>query len=597
MSSPDARPGVVDSVGVIEAPLIALTPLEYNNTIRDLLGMPSEGSAWPDPPEIIASLIPASGQAVGLFGFEPAAPPPWPWMFPPEEGVHGFEGLAAGQHASVFLVEELQKSAVRYAAYALVSPIFFTCEDWADQPELERQFCGWESVKRFTQRAFRRPISSQELDRLKTWWEFNWNGGTPEEAVAFTVAGVLQSPPFLFRVENGDGGTSAQGVVALTGWEMASRLSYLLWDTMPDPGLFQAASNGDLATVEGIEDEARRMLKDARARDALVHFHAQWLETRQVHAASPARSAFGPLFGIAPDPPLDTSGDGDWPAILQPIRHSMEAEAHLFIAQTIFEGAGTLEALLSEHHGFMSSSTAPLYGDEVEILDGPTVAWDFGQTVNSLGGTSTLVLSPAVFPADERAGLLTLPAVLATGAYSVHPAPILRGKRVLERVACEHFGTPPPGVEASIPPDTDEAVGTNRERTEAATSSQACAGCHDALNPPGLAFEHYDAMGAFRDLDNGEPVDASGSVTLSGGEVFTFTDGVDLAHQLAVSNQVRDCYVTHWVRYATGVEVSAQFEGMAALRDAFHADDRVVELLVGIVTSDFFRFRKQEGTP
>ena len=596
LSTPTPAEGVA-SADLVPAALRMLTPTEYNNTIRDLLGMPASGIDWPAPPTVAAAILPEEGQAVGLFGSSPPELPPWPWILPAEQGAHGFEGIAAGQHASPFLVEELQKAAVRYAAFALVSPVFFTCEAWADIPSVEREACGWQSVLRFTQRAFRRPVSEEELQRLRAWWDFNWAEGSPDEAIALTVAGVLQSPQFLFHLEEGALGAEVSGIRALTGWEMASRLSYFLWDTMPDPALFQAAANGDLATAAGIEEQARRLLEDPRAREAVVHFHAQWIEAQQVHAVSPARSAFGPLFGIAPAPPLDTSGDGDWPGILQPIRHSMEAETHLFVSHSVFEGEGTLEALLSDHHGYMSTHTMPLYGDGADLTDGPSTAWSFGQTVNSIGGTSTVVVSPAVFPVEERAGLLTLPSVLSIGAYSVHPAPILRGKRVLERIACEHFGTPPPGVEAAIPPDTDEAVGTNRERTEAATSSEACAGCHDTLNPPGIAFENYDAMGAYRSHDNGHPVDASGSVKLSGGETFTFSDGVDLARQLSTSAQVHDCYVTHWVRYATGVEVTAGFQGMAALKDGFRADDRVIELLVAISRSDFFRFLPGEAAP
>ena len=120
--------------------------------------------------------------------------------------------------------------------------------------------------------------------------------------------------------------------------------------------------------------------------------------------------------------------------------------------------------------------------------------------------------------------------------------------------------------------------------------------CHKTLNPPGFAFESYDAMGAFRTVDNGKPVDASGSVTLSMGESFTFSDGVDFARQLSTSSQVRDCYVLRWMRYATGVQLELSDPTVIELRAAFHKSDKVPKLLVSIASSDVFRHRRG-GTP
>jgi hypothetical protein len=210
---------------------------------------------------------------------------------------------------------------------------------------------------------------------------------------------------------------------------------------------------------------------------------------------------------------------------------------------------------------------------------------------------ANLVLYPVELPASERAGLLTPPSVLALGAYAVHPAPILRGKRILERLICQELGAPPPNADAAAPPDTETADATNRERTEVATSPPECAGCHTTLNPPGFAFEGYDAMGRFRTEDNGLPIDASGTFTVVGGETFTFDDGVELAHQLAASERVHDCYSLRWARYATGVHLEMNAPGLDVLQDRFRDDDRVRELLVGIATSDMFRYRPLEVSP
>jgi len=579
-----------------EIPPIALTPVEYNNTVRDLLGLPADATAWPEQPEIAARLIPSQGEQAGLFGSEAIALAPWPWEFPEEEGVNGFDGMVDGQAPSAYGVETMQKAAVHFASFALVSPTFFSCTDWEQADAETQDTCGWASVERFAQRAWRRPIEDEERTRLQAFWDSQIAAGTAEEAVVLTAAAILQSPGFLYRVETGVGAPDKEGVIRLTDWEMASRLSYFLWDSMPDEALFEAAYSGKLSRRNQVQEQARRMLADPRARDAVVRFHHQWLGTDEVLTVSPARRAFGPLFGITPAPALDTTDDGIWPAILGPLRHSMLAETHLFVERVVFEEEGTFRALMTDHHGYMSSHTEPLYGDgATAIAGGESVEWPYGTVVFSQGTRSTLQLYPAEFPPDQRAGVLTLPSVLALGAYPVHPAPVLRGKRILERLACQEFGAPPPEAEAAAPPDTTEVEATNRERTEEATSPTQCASCHDVINPPGFAFENYDGMGRWRAEDNGLAVDASGEFTLAGGETLTFGSGVELAQQLATNEQVLDCYALHWTRMATGVHLRTSDEAMLPIQEAFRQDDTIVELLVTIVGSDLFRFRRVGG--
>jgi hypothetical protein len=331
-------------------------------------------------------------------------------------------------------------------------------------------------------------------------------------------------------------------------------LSYFLWDSLPDEELFAAAASGDLSKPKVLSEQVRRMLQDERAKEAVIHFHHQWLGTYKVRAIAPARHVFGPLFGIDPYPALDTTGDGDWPSVMGPVRHSMEAETDLFIKETVYEGAGTLEALLSDNHGYQSSYTAVLYGDGGEPLSGDPIFVPYGNVVNSQAAQGTIRMQPMTFPSDERAGLLTLPSVLALGAHSVHPSPILRGTRILERITCTELGSPPAAAEGTRPPDTVDAEATNRERTEAVTSSVACSACHDSINPTGFAFENFDAMGKYRDEDNGQPVNASGSLDLRE-ETLTFEDGVDLSRQLSTNEQVQACYALRWTRYALGTIV------------------------------------------
>ncbi len=579
-----------------DIPPIALTPVEYNNTVRDLLGMPDDGEDWPPAPAVAERLSPPRGVQSGLFEGAPNIPPPWPWVLPEEAGVDDFEGMAEGQAPSAYQLEELQKAAVHFGAYTLVSPSFHTCADWSQLPTSTQESCAWSDLERFASRAWRRPLTESETQRLTDFWNQNLSNGDLDEAIALTAAGVLQAPQFLYRIERGEDTKREKGRVRLTEWEVASRLSYLLWDSMPDQALFVATLDGELSKTKGIREQTRRMLEDPRAEAAIVHFHTQWLGTDRVHGIAPARHIFGPRYDLSPYPALGTTGDEDWPRVLGPARASMDAETQLFVSQTLFHGVGTLEALLSDHHGYLSESTAPVYGPDVTPLSGESFTWDFSYIAASGPTDDTLTLTPTTFPPSQRAGLLTMPSVLSIGAHPVHPSPILRGVRILERVTCADLGVPPPGAEGTAPPDIEEALATNRERTENVTSPPSCAVCHDTINPAGFAFEHYDAMGAWRDTDNGQPIDASGALRL-GEDTLRFNDGVDLAKQLATHDQVRDCYATRWTDYALGTTVDPTDPDVAQILKDFRKNDNVLDLIEAITTSELFRYRTLGGTP
>ena len=564
------------------APL-ALTPAEYNNTIADLLGLPRDGARWPARSALADALSPRRTASKGVF-LPPPPPPVWPWRFPAEPGSEGFEGITQGQSPSSYQVEELHLAAMHFASFVLESPTFFICSDWATLPATQQEACGWTSLERFAQRAYRRPLRPDEQERLAAFWETNITAGPRDMAVALTAAGILQAPPVHFRVSP-DANTSAP-----SQWELATRLSYFLWDSMPDEALFKAAETGQLADRAGMERQARRMLDDPKARPAIVHFHHQWLGTDQVTLVAPARRAFGPRFGLSLRLKDASNDDLKWPAIMGPVRYSMKYETELFVEQTIFDGAGTFQALMTDNRGYMSDATAPIYGANARrIPGGIAVTRPIELVVASVGRQLELTLYPAEFPRSERAGVLTLPSVLALGAYAVQPGPILRGTRVLERLACMHLGTPIQGAEAALPPDTLTVTSTNRERTAAATRPATCNTCHRLINPPGFAFEHYDAIGAWRAQDNGQPVDASGTLVLGDGEEITFTDGIDFVHQLATSERVRNCYVLHWTRYALGDRLAAATPGLEALQAGFRNDDSIKTLLVSIAGSALFR--------
>ena len=484
---------------------MALTPTEFNNTIADLYGFPRNGDSWPAPHPVADTIAPPLGERAGLFGQAPVEIPPWPWTFPDEIGLDDFEGMSDGQIPSPYQIEEIQKAANHFAAYSLVSGIFFTCDDWDNLAQEEATACGWESLLRFYPTCMAASHHRERKQSTGNLLESNSRRNhTARGRGSYGLRG-LQSPAFVFKIEEGTGEATGDAI-ALSDWEMASRLSYFLWDSMPDGELFGAAAGGNLSTTSGVATQARRMLEDPKARGAVIAFHHQLLGTDEVRRVAPARRAHGDLFGLPPTPSFDQECDPEWPGILGPIRASMEAETNLFIERTIFDGAGSLSALLTDNHGYMSDDTAVIYGDNVVQLNGPQVVHDYSMIQLSGGSKNTITMYPVEFSPTERAGLLTLPSVLAVGSYAVHPAPILRGKRIMERLACQTFGAPPPGAEALIPADTNEAEGTNRERTEIATAAPSATAATKLSTHPALPLKTTMPLGVFESKTTAFPL-------------------------------------------------------------------------------------------
>jgi hypothetical protein len=599
-------PGCKSNEAVGEPSLRRLTPTEYNSTIRDLFG-------WPLLERVVAG---SPSDYEDAEAFQDALAKRL-WTFPQELGQDGFEGFGEQQVASPYFVEQVEAAAAYFAPMALDAPHFSTCLDvatrWEDIPEDQQPGCQWDSVIRFAHRAYRRPLDLGETERLKSFFDRNLAEFGHANGTVLTLQGLLQAPAFLYLLEpppsaDPPASAPAAGGVTLTGpWETASRLSYFLWDSMPDPALFEAASRDELKTKEQVEAQARRMLDDPRAREAVVHFHEQWLEIDKVFANRAYLTTYGPRYmaefldGIDPESEgADLEVAETWSAVLIGWRFGMAEEARLFVERTIFEGGpggGRLADLLTGTSGyvteleFATGYARPQSGSGAELLDEPSYLW----TLNDGTFPLDLQLKPATFPAEQRAGLLTLPALLAGRAHPIHPAPVLRGKLVLERIACVPLGQPPPGAVGQAPPDSLEAANPNRARLEAVTGVSGCSSCHNQLNPLGYAFENFDSLGGWRDSDNGQPIDASGIARLGSEPAAFFSGPVALAQHLAQSEAVHHCYTRHWVRNALGrSETDQEDTALSALQTRFKdGDGDIRELLVAIAGSELFRQRRQ----
>jgi hypothetical protein len=322
---------------------------------------------------------------------------------------------------------------------------------------------------------------------------------------------MLQSPSFLYLVERSE--PTGDDAVTLDDYEIASRLSYSLWNTMPDGPLLTVAGAGELHNREQIREQAERMLEDPRAEDVVAAFHRDLIQADR----------FDDLF-------RDGSLHPAWREGLGP---TMRAELDRFVHYVVFERDGGIDELLTEPVTFVDADLAALYGFEGDFSD-------------ELVRVDT--------DPDQRLGLLTQIGFLASNAYYETSDPIHRGIFVQLELLCSDPGDPIPGAEAALMP----LETTQRARVEEATMrpGTACVGCHAAINPPGFALEHYGTLGEYRTEENGYPVDSSTELTIDG-EVVPLTGARDLAEALAGSEATHRCYAEHWFRFAYGREPTA----------------------------------------
>ncbi|UJR79427.1 DUF1592 domain-containing protein [Sandaracinus amylolyticus] len=408
-------------------------------------------------------------------------------------------------------------------------------------------------VEGFGLRAHRRPLTADEVDGYVALFA---RGATayPEMdtfagGVRVVLEAMLQSPYFLYRVELS---TERDGdVIPLSSYEIASRLSYALWDTMPDDALFEAARGDSLRGEEGIREQAARLLADDNAADTVAAFHYQLLDMTKYEDVSRSTMLF--------------------PEFTESMRASMVNETQSFVRHVIFEENGGFSRLMTAPYTFVDAELATVYG-----LDG---TYD--------DAMERVDLDPA-----QRGGLLTQIGFLAAHSSSTDPDAIHRGVFVNHRILCAPL-PPPPMMVPPLPADETGAL-TMRERIDAHTGPGTCgAGCHGTMiNPIGFAFEHYDALGRWRDQDHGQPVDASAEYTFDG-TIVDYEDAVALSGVIAEQPMAHRCYVRHWLEYAYGRPPSARDNpvlsrvGSASIQD----DLSVQEILVELVASQGFRTR------
>ena len=402
--------------------------------------------------------------------------------------------------AEALVVSSLLADQYRSAAEAIVADLDVDALLPCDRTAVGDRPCAGLAIEALGYRAFRRPMSGDELVRYVGLWEAIALDEGFDEGMRWAVAALLQSPHFLYRSELGV--RDDEDTWALTDWELASQMSFLLWGSSPDDELLEAAAQGELVDPVYRDAQVDRLASDDRAHQTTWRFVEEWLQ----------------LDGLA-----YATRDG----ITDDLRVSMVAETEAVVEEVSRTG-GSVDFLFDNRLTWVDSTMAAHYGLDAE-------GW--------------------VHQPDERdAGVLAHASVLTTHALPSGSSPIHRGVLVRERLLCEELPPPPANLDTS-PPEIDDGL-TTRERYAQHATDPACASCHDLIDPIGFGFEHYDGLGQWRAQDAGQPVDASGEVD---GAAFDGLAG--LTDVLLDDERFRSCVVSTWRRWGTGADACADDPG------------------------------------
>jgi len=495
-----------------------LTHSQYDHTVRDLLHDQTEASA----------------------------------SFPKEDFVGGFKNQTEAQGISPLQAEAYAKAAERLAKAAFRGGdqrgLVPGSPDSPTDAALADKF-----VREFGLKAFRRPLTGDEARRYIEL--LLGEAGRMRDfyaGAALLVETMLQSPHFLFRFEAGD----AQ-------YRVASRLSYFLWDTMPDDGLLGLAAKGELAAAPEVEKAARRMLDDERAKLAFDEFLSQWVRFDRVLSATRDRRRFREFNSELAD--------------------AMVEETRRLFRHLVWEDRNFLEFFTADYT-FVTSDLARLYGL-------PEPESEFARVD---------------YPGDSgRSGVLGHGSFLVLTSKPAETSPTARGLFIRNRFLGHEVPPPPPGVDTTLPAITENAPLTNRQRLEIHLKDESCAGCHRLIDPIGMAFEQFNAIGAFEEKmklefgsryeENGKQrtmieLDLDTAGYIQGIENSAFTTPKELGRLLAESPACQKSIVKHLFRYAFGREETAGDQPVIEmLLEKFrNSGYRFRELIVALVTSDLF---------
>lgn len=494
-----------------------LNRAEYNNTIRDLVGVK----------------------------FQPAED------FPADDVGYGFDNIGDVLTLPPLLMEKYLAAAEKIVEAGFQDPalrariLVAQPDDKTPKADAARRI-----LTAFARRAYRRPVRDEETTRLLTLVDLaEKNGDGFDKGIQLALQAVLVSPHFLFRIERDPRPDKDGGRRQLDDFELATRVSYFLWSSMPDDELFRLAEQQALRKDGNLEKQIRRMLRDTKARALTDNFAGQWLQLRN-------------LKNAAPDP-------GTYPAFDEPLRTAMIKEAELFFEAVVREDRSVLD-FLDGRFTFVNERLAKHYGI-------PGVRGDGFRRIELTDG--------------RRGGVLTMASVLTLTSNPTRTSPVKRGKWILENI----LGTPPPPPPPDVPElSEDKAViqsGSLRQRLELHRAKPDCAVCHSKMDPLGLAFENYDGIGGWRDKDGKFAIDPSGE--LPGGQVFKGPEELKKVLKGRQDDFCR-CLSEKMLTYALGRgleyydKCAVDDLAQSAAKDGY----RLSALVLAVVHSEPFQYRR-----
>jgi hypothetical protein len=496
-----------------------LNHAEYNNTIRDLLGVEGDFAA----------------------------------AFPSDDVGYGFDNIGDVLSMPPILMEKYLTAADKIIAKVMEnseakSRLFFCKPDKEKMAECTRKI-----LERFASRAYRRPATEAEVKRLAGLVELaEKNGESYEAGIGLAAKAVLVSPNFLFRVERDPEPDNPKAVHAVNDYELASRLSYFIWSSMPDDELLELVRKGDLSKKEILAAQAKRMLKDPKSKALTENFAGQWLQLRRLKTSMPDTKLFKDFN--------------------EPLRADMQKETELFFDYIVKEDRSVLEFLDSDYT-FLNERMAKHYG-----IDG-VQGNDFRKVTLS---------------DDRRGGVLTQASILMITSNPTRTSPVKRGKWILENI----FNAPPPPPPPDVPELSEKKAvvesASLRQRMEQHRKNPNCAVCHDRMDPIGFGMENYDAVGAWRDKDGKFDIDPAGE--LPDGKSFKSPKELKVILK-AKDKQFRRCLADRLLTFALGrgLEASDQCCVDQIADDLGRNDYRFSSLVVSIVQSEPFRMRRGNG--
>jgi hypothetical protein len=424
----------------------------------------------------------------------------------------------------------------------------FTC--YPTSPDNEEK-CAKTILSNLVRRAYRKPVDDDDLTKPLELYHAGRTDGGFEAGIEMAASAILVNPQFLFHIERDPPNVPRRSAYAIDDVELASRLSFFLWSSIPDDELLDLAEKRELNRPAVLEQQVRRMLADSRSRSLVTNFAEQWLCLRNLDAVNPDMRLF---------PDFDDN-----------LRQAMRQETELFVESIVREDRSVLDFIKADYT-YLNERLAKHYGI-------PNVYGSHFRRV-------------ALDEASRRGGLLRQGSILTVTSYATRTSPVIRGQWVLKNLV----GTPPPPPPASVPPLKDNTVSSTlsvRKRLEQHRANAACASCHQSIDPVGFALENFDAVGRWRESDDGQSVDASGGF-IDGSE-FVGTSGLEQALLNRPELFVRTL-TEKLMTFALGRGL--EYYDAPAVRkiiaSAKENDYRFSQVVIGIVQSTPFRMRMSQ---